>query len=193
MKTVSNSLRPSEPTDAAADPGGLDSVTVDADRHDNGAMDKARCAVAEYLRDLGLRDPDVVAQASRRIVAEAQRHRPSGDDRLLCETAISQTVKQLERWLEVLAAQSGTADQSQRLGSVVAARLPGLLDRFPRALNGQRLPEELLDTLRNGLTPVVPSPRPRRMRRQVLPLIPSCLKRFGVRVQKLMAKVETNG
>lgn len=156
---------------------------------DPQATSKAKCAVAEYLRDLGLKDPDVVAEESQRIVAEAQQQLSAADvndPSVLCETAIRLTVKQLERWLEMLATQSGGRDHSPRMGSVMATRLPGLLDRFPQAMNGDGLPPELVDSLQTGITPVVPQPRPQRMRRQALPLIPSSLKRAAGRIHKLV-------
>lgn len=160
----------------------------DGDRIQDQA--KARCVVAEYLRDLGLRDPDVIALESQRIVTQAlQEVRPDQyavDESLLCEKAILLTVKQLERWLEVLATQSGRPDPSPRLGSVIAARLPDLLSRFPQALHGGEMPAELVHSLQDGLTPVVPPPRPRGMRRQVLPLIPSSFKRLGSQIRKLL-------
>lgn len=158
--------------------------------HNDLATMKAKCAVAEYLRDLGLRDPELVAKESQRIVGNAQRQLSLADannESQLCERAVRLTVKQLELWLEVLAAQSGRPDHSQRLGSVIAARLPALLDRFPYALNGDELPAELVESLKTGVNPVVPTPRPGRMRRQMLPLIPSSLKRLGSQLRKLLA------
>lgn len=149
---------------------------------------RAKCVVAEYLRDLGLRDPDVVAKECQRIVAQAQDELPPGrvlDETSLCATAIRLTVKQLERWFAVLAAQSGRSDEPKRLGSVVAARLPRLLDQFPHALNQTRLPAELVGSLQDGLAPVVPPPRPRRMRRQMLSLVPPSWKRLMSQVHKL--------
>lgn len=145
------------------------------------AIAKAKCAVAEYLRDLGLRDPDVVAQACQRIVSQAQRDLPANrllDETALCEAAIRLTVKQLERWCLALAAQSGCTDEPERFGSVIAARLPALLERFPQALNQNRLPAELVGSLHAGLTPVVPSPRLHHMRQQGLPLVPPSWKRL---------------
>jgi hypothetical protein len=152
------------------------------------ATAKARCAVAEYLRDLGFRDPDVVAKESQRIVSQAQRELPptaAGDEALLCETAIRLTVKQLEHWLLVLASQSGSAEEPERLGSVVAARLPMLLDQFPQTLTQDRLSDGLMGSFQGNLTPVVPPPRLRRMRRQMLALVPPAWKRLMRRIQGL--------
>lgn len=150
------------------------------------ATAKARCAVADYLRDLGLRDPDVVVRESHRIVSQARSElQPAiaGDETLLSERAIQLTVKKLEHWLVVLAVQADSSDEPERLGSVIAARLSVLLDQFPQALNQSRVPAELVGALQDSLTPVVPPPRRHRMRRQMLALVPSSWKRLWSRIR----------
>jgi hypothetical protein len=176
------SVRPaaSAADEATADPA--DEQTADL------ATAKAKSAVAEYLRDLGFRDPDVVAKETQRIVSEAERELPSaaaGDEALLCETAVRLTVKQLEHWLLVLATQSGSSEEPERLGSVVAARLPMLLDQFPQTLTQDRLSDGLVGSFQGNLTPVVPPPRLRRMRRQMLALVPPSWKRLMRQIQGL--------
>jgi len=176
------SVRPAAGMDdeATADPA--DERTADL------ATAKAKSAVAEYLRDLGFRDPDVVAKETQRIVSQAQRELPSTaaeDEALLCETAVRLTVKQLERWLLTLATQSGSSEEPVRLGSVVAARLPMLLDQFPQTLTQDRLSDGLVNSFQGNLTPVVPPPRLRRMRRQMLALVPSAWKRLKRQIQGL--------
>lgn len=153
------------------------------------AVAKAKCAVAEYLRDLGLRDPDVIAKECQRIVTQAQGELPPAtavDETPLCEMAIHLTVKELEHWFAVLAVQSGRPDERERLGSFIAARLPVLLDQFPQALNQTRLPAELVGSLHEDLTPVVPPPRPHRMRRQTLSLVPPAWKRRMSHIHHLL-------
>lgn len=169
------------------------STAVEADRAQGtvppaNRAAKAKCAVAEYLRDLGLGDPDVLARESQRIVDEAQQGlstSDASDESLLCEAAVGLTVKRLEHWLEVLATQSGGPDGPQRWGSVIAARLPMLLNRFPDALNQDVPPAGFVDSLRGSLTPVVPSPRPGRMGQQRLSLVPTSLRRLANRIRKL--------
>ncbi len=148
------------------------------------AIATARCAVGEYLRDLGLSDPEVIAAESREIVARsAEELRARGPLRepVLVEASIRLTVQHLERWLKLLAADDSepAADAAApRLGSVLGAKLPGLLRRYPRALNGHAPSREDLTALRSDLTPVVPAPRPREMRPQKLRLLPARLRNF---------------
>jgi membrane glycosyltransferase len=176
LRPVAGAASDAQPADAGGRPA-------------DSAIAKARCAVAEYLRDLGLRDPDVVAQESQRIVSQAQRElAPTAavDEASLCETAIRLTVKQLERWLLVLASQSGSPDEPERLGSVIAARLPMLLEQFPQPLDQKRLPAGLVGSLQGNLAPVVPPPRLHRMRGQMLALVPPSWKRQMRRIHDLL-------
>lgn len=151
------------------------------------AIAAARCAVADYLRDLGLRDPDRVALESQRLVDQARHdclaQREFGDQ-ALAETAIALTVQQLQQLLNSIAAQNQVADveaaQIDRT-NVVAARLPNLLGRYPQALDPQGLPEEVVLSMQSDFIPIVPVARSRRMRRQSLALVPEFLKRFTVR------------
>jgi len=67
---------------------------------DQQAITAAKWSVAEYLRDLGLCDPELIARESGEIVDRAQRERPFvRKEKSLTETAIQLTVKQLDRWL----------------------------------------------------------------------------------------------
>jgi hypothetical protein len=145
------------------------------------ALIRAREAVAEYLRDLGLRDPDVIARESLRIVDQALCEAASADEvaqTILCERATRLTVKQSEKLLSLVARQSGSGEEPERLGSVIAARLPDLLAQFPNAIGQDKLPDELLNSVQDRLSPVVPPARPQRMTRQRLVLVPAVLKRF---------------
>lgn len=147
-------------------------------------ISQAKSLVADYLRDLGLTDPDVIARQSQQIIERAVSE-SSEADKLdpahFCETAIRLTVKELENLLALLASRSDCAETPERLGCVVAAQLPLLLKQFPQAMCREELPAELVASLRQALKPVVPTPRPRSMRRQVLVLLPSFVKRAYTR------------
>src|SRR5581483_2414338 len=145
----------------------------------------ARDAVAQYLRDVGLSDPDLVAAESRCLVDEAERTPAAGDgETALAAVALRLAVQRLDQWLRALSARSGVAEQAGRLGGVVGARLPSLLSRYPHALK-QDPPSELAGTVREDLTPVVPPPQPRPMRRQQLALLPAPLRRLLAKIAGL--------
>ncbi len=157
------------------------------------ALIRSRAAVAEYLRDLGLGDPDVIAQESLRIVDQALFETTSSEEinpAALCERAIRLTVRQLEKLLRLVARQSGSGEEPERLGSVVAARLPVLLDQFPEAIGKDKLPEELASSLQDRLSPVVPPAKPRSMGRQGLVLVPRVVKRLFQSVREFLFKEE---
>jgi membrane glycosyltransferase len=147
----------------------------------------AKRAVAEYLHDVGLSDPELIARESRGIVAQAQQKLTLAAKKIsLTEAAIQLTVKQLDRWLMGLAAVPSEANDEQRLGGVLGSRLPDLLNRYPQAWRQGRPPNELVESVREGLTPVVPEPRHREMRPQTLALVPSSLKRWRGRIAKFL-------
>jgi hypothetical protein len=160
-------------------PSAVASVTDTApersENDDAQAIIAAKSAVAEYLRDLGLRDPDIIAAESQQIVAQASGK--AGASKSLAETAIQLTVKRLEHYLTVLAGQSGSPGEGWRMNCAIAARLPLLLSDFPLTFTGKNLPEEAITRLRTGVAPVVPSTRPRRMGRQRLTLLPMSVRR----------------
>ncbi|MGE0761403.1 MAG: glucans biosynthesis glucosyltransferase MdoH, partial [Pirellulaceae bacterium] len=140
----------------------------------------ARWAVAEYLRDLGLRDPAWIARETESLVRDAQlaRKEASGQGSSLAEAAVARTVHQLDQWLAALARSAGEETEPRRRSRIVGARLPDLLSRYPHALNPRRPDAEMMNTAQRDLTPVVPQPRPRPMRRQKLTLFPSSLRRL---------------
>lgn len=155
------------------------------------AVATARWAVAEYLRDVGLRDPELIATESQRMVARTQRalaFRDTVNEPSLSEAAIQLTVKQLDRWLLALAADSCDPGEPRQLGSVVGARLPDLLSRYPEAWKQPRPSAELVESMRGDLIPVVPQPRPRSMCRQSLVLVPASLKRLGCKIAGLFGR-----
>jgi hypothetical protein len=142
----------------------------------------ARCAVAEYLRDWGLRDPEVIAVESRRIVQEAQarlsnsssisraaggNHRADADS-LLGSTAILLAVEEVEDWIARLNC-DGKGSFVPRVASAdsMVTRPTDLPSQFPDALlQRDHLPAQMLVLLQQSVSPVVPHPRPCEMRPQ---------------------------
>ena len=54
-------------------PDNFDHDSVTRNRSAEAAVTEVSLAVAEYLRDLGLRDPERIARESHRMVANAER------------------------------------------------------------------------------------------------------------------------
>jgi membrane glycosyltransferase len=158
-------------------------------RIDQDAVASAQWAVAEYLRDVGLCDPELIARESHEIVDRAHRE-PTfiQKEASLSEAAIQLTVKQLDRWLMALADSSSNPDQGHRPEAVAGSRLPDLLRRDPQAWKQPRPTEKVIESLRDNLTPVVPEPRPRPMRPQNMALVPSSLRRLKNRVVTLLGR-----
>jgi membrane glycosyltransferase len=138
----------------------------------------ARCAVAEYLRDLGLSDPDLVANESRRIVTQALERLPPEQAitaGTLTEAAIRLTLKRVEHLLAAVTHNS--ENDSDRLSSIIGARLPSVLARYSQAVKQNQSRAAAVDSLRSEARPVVPPPRPRPMQKQRLNLIPAFFRR----------------
>src|SRR5205823_1259935 len=135
-KSSSVSPADNEWTKKAAYTAHLDTAANDGDQE---AVAAARWAVAEYLRDIGLRDPELIARESHQMVARAQRQLAFSSHKVpLTEAAIQLTVRQLDHWLMALAADSPGTEPAPRPGSVAGARLPELLSRYPQALRQKR-------------------------------------------------------
>jgi membrane glycosyltransferase len=184
---MSDLIRVSATGNGAATGNGRKNVADNVDHHPvtrvrsaEAAVTEASWAVAEYLRDLGLRDPERIARESHRMVATAQRDLSGGssvDEANLAEAAIHRTVKQLDHWLSALAADSRHADEPQRTSHIAGAHLPDLLSRYPEAWKQKRPTGAVSESCRADLVSVVPEQRPRQMGRQTLALLPAFLKR----------------
>lgn len=199
-------------TDAASDsawafpeivervPGNRDRESADDPAVDDPLVTEAKWVVAEYLRDVGLRDPELIARESQRIVEKARRERiePALPSPTLAEVAIRCTVSQLDEWLLALAAESqqellaesARGGRGARVGGVAGARLRDLLSRYPEAWKRSQPSAEAVETSRRELVTVVPEPKPRRMRRQRLTLIPQSLNRLRRRIGAFLTGTE---
>src|SRR6266478_1140213 len=182
------------PTQASAKSNGQMESGSRVPRHepmapDQQAITAAKWSVAEYLRDLGLCDPELIARESGEIVDRAQRERRfERKEKPLTEIAIHLTVKQLDRWLLKLATDSPDGEQCQRPAGVLGSRLPDLLNRFPHAWKETSQPAEVVKSLQRNVTPVVPEPKPGQMHPQAMALLPSSLRRLRGRVLRLLGR-----
>jgi hypothetical protein len=146
-------------------------------------------AVADYFRDAGLRDPEILQRESLRIVAAARaKHSADGADGdvELTTTALQQAIRQLEAWLYDV---PRTESESSAGPPDVAVDLPELLRRVGATVKRNR-PEELDGVVRDCSTTVVPPSRPRPMRRQRLKLVPAWCRRLFDPARALESLVE---
>jgi len=130
---------------------------------------QARYLVAEYLRDWGLRDPDIIAAESRRIVDQAatetlERH-GTIVPRTLCATAIHLTMAEVEAAIASMAASSCRPGRNGLPANhAVVPHIARLLMEFPDAIQHRdRPPAKLLQVLESSVTSIVPHPYPREM------------------------------
>ena len=135
--------------------------------------------VADYLRDWGLRDPELVAAETRRLIEQAEAESEFADISLealdgandaICrrfyETAIRITVAQVEAWVTGLAAAPTLVDRADGHDRcAVVPRLPELLSEYPEAIMGRPAPREgAIVDLGRAVQAVVPPALHRRMR-----------------------------
>ncbi|SFH85105.1 hypothetical protein [Planctomicrobium piriforme] len=145
--------------------------------------DLARYLVAEYLHDWGLRDPDIVAAESRRIVEQAEALTMTGagevSEHELCAAAIHITMEEVEASIARMAA---TSIRDQLAGSPtsnsIVPRMARVLLEFPDAIRHRdRPPARLLQVLERSVAPIIPRCHPREMRPQPSTRLWSVLRR----------------
>ncbi|HWL08637.1 MAG TPA: hypothetical protein VNQ76_09540 [Planctomicrobium sp.] len=130
---------------------------------------QARYLVAEYLRDWGLRDPDVIAVESRRIVEQAevvtQQKYGTISLRHLCATAILLTMNEVEEAIAGMAASSSRSlTHEGKNNRSVVPHVARLLQEFPDAIRHRdRPPARLLQVLEQSVAPIIPHPQHREM------------------------------
>lgn len=131
----------------------------------------AKRLVADYLRDWGLRDPELVAAESKRIVEATLGEFPLYDDMTdgerdaFCQAAIRRTVAEIESWSATIA-RGITPRAAGRfaLGGTLSPGLSELLDAFPEAVVRRDHPTaRALADLEQAILPVVPKPHVREM------------------------------
>lgn len=135
------------------------------------AQNRARYLVAEYLHDWGLRDPDIIAGESRRIVEQAERllQEQAGDapERDLGAMAIRITMDEVEAAIARMAATSPAPAGGVPTNNSILPRLAPVLLEFPEAIRHRdRSPARLLQVLERSLSPICPCSHHREMRAQ---------------------------
>ena len=131
----------------------------------------AKRLVADYLRDWGLRDPELVASEARRIVEATLEEMPLYDDtteperEAFCQAAVRRTVAEIESWSATIA--RGITPRAAGRFAMGAAMSPGLselLDAFPEAIVRRDHPAaRALADLERAILPVVPATHVREM------------------------------
>lgn len=142
------------------------------------AIQAAKYAVSEYLRDLGMRDPELIAGETNRIVDRALQEFAPGepvDQALLTDAAIRHTVDQLATLLKTLSADRNQEHAGSSCETLVAANLPGLFAQYPEVLARPNASTETAGAMQR----VVPEALPRRMKPQTLQLVPNLYRRFA--------------
>lgn len=131
----------------------------------------AKRLVADYLRDWGLRDPELVAAEAKRIVEATLDEMPLYDDTTeaerdaFCQAAIRRTVAEIESWSATIA-RGITPRAAGRfaMGGTLSPGLSELLDAFPEAIVRRDHPTaRALADLERAILPVVPKPNVREM------------------------------
>jgi len=123
-------------------------------------LKQARYLVAEYLHDWGLRDPEVIAQESRRIVEQAELQLAEsvklGLD--LDAVAIEITQAEVEASIARMAASSGVPHRKRiATNNSIVPRMGRVLLEFPDAIRHRdRPPSRLLQMLEKSVNPIVP-------------------------------------
>lgn len=133
--------------------------------------DRARYLVAEYLHDWGLRDPDVIASESRRIVEQAEglTITLAGDDfeRELRLTAIEIAVDEVEAAIARMATPKPGELSGVPTNNSIVPRLGEVLLEFPDAIRHRDRPAaRLLNVLERSVSPIIPCSNHREMRPQ---------------------------
>ncbi len=134
--------------------------------------DQARYLVAEYLHDWGLRDPDIIADESRRIVDHAETLIRSVTpvsaeilDRDLATRSLEIAMEEVESSIAAMAASS---IREPLLGiptsNSIVPRMAGVLLEFPDAIRHRdRPPARLLQVLERSVAPIIPRSHHREM------------------------------
>ena len=123
--------------------------------------DAARCIVGEYLRDWGLRDPDVIAARSREIVEQAERFLEVAPETTLTlsEAALSIAVVLISAAVVVKPDPADTGSLVPQAS--VVAEVSHILDEYPQIVrsNAGVMDEEAADALAHLAMPIVPQSR----------------------------------
>ncbi|MBI1249203.1 glucans biosynthesis glucosyltransferase MdoH [bacterium] len=154
--------------------GAIASSSVRMNRFSDADVRAAKMVVADYLRDLGLTDPEFIAVQSKRIVQDAIAQLATesvANGKRLRKIAIRLTVKKLAKWVHAIEVENDASHAPIPPG-VIGAHLPELLFQHPEGFLSEMLPQEFVASAKTKRKPVVPQPCPKEMAKQKLPLVP---------------------
>ena len=120
--------------------------------------DAARCIVGEYLRDWGLRDPDVIAARSREIVEQAEKFLAVAPESTLTLTEASLGIA-----VDLITAAIVVKPEPGETGSLVpqacvVSEVSQILDEYPCLVRGGagEIDREAAGALATAASPIVP-------------------------------------
>lgn len=124
---------------------------------------RARCVCSDYLRELGIHDPDVLARVSSHLVRKAEENASSFgpaafESRLMLET-LDVTDHYIQKWISGIEKQIDLRGGVSRCGEI-AMRLPALLADHPYAIESVELAMALLQKDRSLMMPAQPPNTP---------------------------------
>ena len=139
--------------------------------------DAARCIVGEYLRDWGLRDPDVIAARSREIVEQAEKFLAVAP-----ESTLTLTDAALGIAVDLIAVAVVVKPEPGDTGSLVpqasvVSEVSQILDEYPCLVRGSAgaIDQEAAGALATAASPIVPqakrSEMPAKPGNRVWPLV----------------------
>lgn len=131
--------------------------------------DAARCIVGEYLRDWGLRDPDVIAARSREIVEQAERFLAVAPESTLTlsEAALGISVDLIAAAIVVKPEPGDTGTLIPQ--ACVIAEVSHVLDEYPQLAGGS---SSEFDAEANGALATLASPIVPLSKRSEMPAQP---------------------
>ncbi|WP_437185601.1 hypothetical protein SH668x_002712 [Planctomicrobium sp. SH668] len=149
----------------------ISSEKAHTSKQDLYTIKRARCLVAEYLRDWGMRDPDVVAAESLRIVNEAEGrlhdlHAPITQFAMI---AIEMAQVEVESCISKYTSSPHSAPKSRSATrDSIVPQLSNLLLKYPEAIcpNVSQHSEQMQTVVENSINPIIPRVNHRAMRPQ---------------------------
>jgi len=119
--------------------------------------DAARCTVGEYLRDWGLRDPDVIAARSREIVEQAEKFL-----QVAPESTLTLAEASLGIAVDLITAAVVVKPDAKDTGSLVpqasvVSEVSHIFDEYPSLVRGGgEFDQEAVGALATAAAPIVP-------------------------------------
>lgn len=132
---------------------------------------RARCVCANYLRDLGLHDPEVLSRMSASLVRKAQERASqfglaSFESRLMLET-VDATDSYIQKWISSVEKQLDLRGGVSRCGEI-AIRMPQVLAENPHAIESVELAVTILQKDQSLRMPAQPPNTPTKFAGQPL-------------------------